>query len=559
MLEWTIFKMKIKQQISPLLLPLQELANKHGFAKEAELALQIHHSFQLRLPLVGTFSAGKSSLLNSLLGEKLLGVQVTPETCLPTEIFYAEQETITLVNQQGPVASVSRQQLQEQDFATIASDEDHWIEIGLPNSVLADLSDLILVDMPGWESGITAHNQAIDSYVERSGAYCLVINAKDGTVRQSIQDVLTELKLFNKPVILLVSKSDTCEPAALAEITQEITQSVSDVLAAPPLQVLAISSRKKKVDGVLKAFMLVSQQSHQIYSAMVYPELERLFQSIESKLTILINEENLTLEQVQLACAQVPQELIALKQKLAEVELQIDEIVPMCIKNANMNLKNALVSQVSTLASAVLRGNNVDHQVGSALRQGYLSAVEQDFKPRISQRLKMLPHINEADIASINISSTFELTDSSQNSTVLSTVISQVLTKLVTLVPVLKPFEPIINVLAGIFTSQAEKKIQQGQQQEEAKQHVLNSLIPEVLCQAEPIITQSFASIAQQIKQALNDTTEEKSQEKQHALKTLQEELADINQSDQMLREQYRQDLIQLQEVKAAMKEVLAG
>lgn len=196
--------MELKQLVNDFIPELTSLSKKYNFTDELNDAVKTHNEFKLRFPFIGSFSTGKSTLINTFLDDKLLGVQVTPETCLPTEIRYAEHESINLCNSDGVVSTISREQLKEQDFLLPDRDRDYWIEITLPNKSLKPYPELILVDMPGWESGIRAHSQAIDHYISRSGTYCIVVSAEDGTLKQ----VLQELKLFKKPISLVVSKCD---------------------------------------------------------------------------------------------------------------------------------------------------------------------------------------------------------------------------------------------------------------------------------------------------------------------------------------------------------------
>ena len=69
---------------------LHALFGRYAFPTEKldQLAAQAEH-FVVRVPVVGSFSAGKSTLLNALLGERLLGVGVDPETSVPAELRYA--------------------------------------------------------------------------------------------------------------------------------------------------------------------------------------------------------------------------------------------------------------------------------------------------------------------------------------------------------------------------------------------------------------------------------------------------------------------------------------
>ena len=46
--------------------------------------------FTIRVPLIGKFSSGKSTLLNTVLGERTLAASVDPQTALPAEITWAE-------------------------------------------------------------------------------------------------------------------------------------------------------------------------------------------------------------------------------------------------------------------------------------------------------------------------------------------------------------------------------------------------------------------------------------------------------------------------------------
>lgn len=60
-------------------LPVDEL----GQLKE-----DLRHT-ELLIPVIGAFSAGKSSLINAFIGEDVLGVGLTPETELATELRYS--------------------------------------------------------------------------------------------------------------------------------------------------------------------------------------------------------------------------------------------------------------------------------------------------------------------------------------------------------------------------------------------------------------------------------------------------------------------------------------
>lgn len=541
--------MILKQQLEKLLPSIEKLAKEQDFEQQSENAIKKHNQFKLRLPLVGAFSSGKSTLINALLGEKLLSVEVTPETCLPTEIGYSEVEFIRLMNEDKKVADLTREQLKDQDYLLSLQQNlneysaNVWIEMGFPHPVLEQNKDLVLVDMPGWESGISEHSLAIDNYVQCSGAYCIVVQATDGTIRDSIQQALTELKLFNKPVVLIITKSDKINSDELPRVVENITNMVAQYLDVSPISVVTTSARKKQIDGLEEAFAKVVEQSDNIYRNMVLTDFFALFNRMESKLNILLNEDNLTVEQAKTACDAIPEELANLKEQLKELEQQIDEVIPSCVESTKTNLRNNLKSQLNSLSSNVISGSNVENQVISALRNAYLTTVEQDFKPKVSRQLKSLQNMSDIAPSNLNISHSFTANEGQGGGFVFSQVISLVLTKVVTLVPVLKPFAPIVYALASIFTNKIDKERQREEQREEAKQYVLSTLIPQVISQVEPTVQSSFNDMVSNVKKEITLESERKAADKQQALAELQQALSKAKEEDSVQKQKYKDAL----------------
>lgn len=58
----------------------------------------------------------------------------------------------------------------------------------LRSEALAGIRGYTLVDMPGFNSNIQAHNKAILRYIDKAAAYLLVIDAEDGGIKQSMGD-----------------------------------------------------------------------------------------------------------------------------------------------------------------------------------------------------------------------------------------------------------------------------------------------------------------------------------------------------------------------------------
>ncbi len=323
----------------------------------------------------------------------------------------------------------------------------------------------------------------------------LVVSAEEGDLRESLKRLLVELKIYNMPVVLIISKCDKRLPDDIPALKDKITQSVTDVLGQSPIDIITVAARKKNISGFTDVITQVNSQSDTIYRNSVGIQFENWLNSTIKQINVLLNQDNLTLEQSRQECAQIPEELAALKVQLQQLAQQIDEIVPICSEAINRNMESALTSQLNSLARSAMRGGDVDGIVGSALRQAFLSGVEQDFKPRIARTIKAFQNVNDLAPTSLNIQSDFQASEQGESySGVLNQGIALAISKVLTLIPALKPFSLIIHGLASIFASNTEQQYRQEQQLEEAKQYVLDTLIPQILSQTRNTVNNKFES-----------------------------------------------------------------
>lgn len=126
-------------------------------------ALQTRLAEPLRLALAGIVKAGKSTLLNALVGERIAPTDAGECTRVVTWYRFAPSPTITVVGRDG---SERRIPVKRHDGALVidlgdrSADEIDRIEVGWPSSALASV---ILIDTPGiasLSSDISARSQA---------------------------------------------------------------------------------------------------------------------------------------------------------------------------------------------------------------------------------------------------------------------------------------------------------------------------------------------------------------------------------------------------------------
>lgn len=203
---------------SPLLLEtalLQITNEKNGLLKE------LNGSGSIKVPVVGDFSSGKSSLLNVFLERNnLLPVDITPETAVAYELCYGINEHVELYREGVKIEEQSVDKIKE--LSTRPGD----IALVYINSAKIrelELKGITLVDMPGIDSGIKEHNDAILNYINKGTVFVLCVDCAGGSLRQSTIAFMSELAKYNLRPAVLVTKSDKKPATEVEEIVEYIS------------------------------------------------------------------------------------------------------------------------------------------------------------------------------------------------------------------------------------------------------------------------------------------------------------------------------------------------
>ena len=185
------------EKIIKALTELQKINNVYSLSNgTVDKLLKDTENAKVYTPVIGKFSSGKSALLNTLLGysRKILKEDITPETAVPAEISYSPGEDhIYVVHNDGECKKISISDYRQLD---VDANIVRCTRLNLKNSFLEKIPDVMLVDMPGFESGFEVHNKAIDNYLPLSLAYIITFPADDMIVRSSVGNILKELCLI---------------------------------------------------------------------------------------------------------------------------------------------------------------------------------------------------------------------------------------------------------------------------------------------------------------------------------------------------------------------------
>ena len=194
-----------KEALSEIRLALAEIdVPREALDTLQEAILQLDELFLI--VVVGEFNAGKSALVNALLGERVLLEGATPTTSRVTLVKWGEK--------------IAEQPVDE-NFA-------------IYTYPLPLLKELNIVDTPGTNAVIRHHERLTNEYVPRSDLVLFTTSA-DHPMTESERQFLERILSWGKKVVIALNKADIIESeAALREVQDFVLKHASSVLGDTP-------------------------------------------------------------------------------------------------------------------------------------------------------------------------------------------------------------------------------------------------------------------------------------------------------------------------------------
>jgi small GTP-binding protein len=202
-----------KETLSGMQLALARLDLPRGALDTLQKAiLQLDELFLI--VIAGEFNAGKSALVNALLGQKVLPEGATPTTSRVTLVKWGE----------GPA-----EQVVDESFAVYT----------YPLPLLKELN---IVDTPGTNAIIRRHERLTDEFVPRSDLVLFVTSA-DHPLTESERQFLERILTWGKKIVFVLNKVDILEDeTALQEVCDFILKHTAAILGDQP-QLYPVSAK----------------------------------------------------------------------------------------------------------------------------------------------------------------------------------------------------------------------------------------------------------------------------------------------------------------------------
>lgn len=448
-------------------------------------------------PVIGKFSSGKSALINSVLGysRKILKEDITPETAVPAEIVHTDkEEKVEIVKSDALVQQIELEEYRgyEADAKTVKC-----AKIYLRNQFLSEIPDVMLVDMPGFESGFEIHNRAIDDYLPNSLAYIVAFPADDMIVRSSVGNILKELCLNDMPLCVVITKYDKRNDEF--EITlKKMQESMRRFVGDRQIHYCKTSSFDGDSEELKEFLTEIQEKSQEILYAKYVKEVLNVIETTENYLVTRLNSSRLSASELDEKEDQIQKQIEGMNSRFSDDQNSFETDIRKCINIIKNDVQCAMEAEISTFTAMIMNNQNINAQLNTVVRNAVTASVKKNLLPKIEHYVKKASDNINNDLAG-DIHVPLNIDYNGMNKNISNTVVA--VTSFLLL-------GPIMGVITAVLL-----KVRDEKKREEAKMQIRsrlqNDIFPQVLNEVshnlEIEVTKQVKLINTSIKEQINN------------------------------------------------------
>lgn len=355
---------------------LTETAKNEWVTKAGELENLIAQCQYIKVPLIGVFNAGKSSLLNKYIEKPgLLPVDMLPETTVACELYYEEAEHADHYRDGSRIDSKP-----VTDIKALQTLPGDIIKAYVNSPIVKSLQEkgIVLVDMPGIDSGIQQHDAAIFHYIQFGTAFIFLVDVERGTLRSSTLFFLRELEKYNLKPAILLSKIDRLPETEIAKIKEHILSQVRKMDYAP--YVSEVSALQNDIAGFTAH--LDALDADTLLALRLGDVLKGLIASVVSNLKMQIELKGQDIENIEEKLQHINDELAQIRVSLPTDNNQADTPEKSC-QDILDNVWDALEDKAFDIAGMIVAKEPEEHiqaALMSIIRSEIITSFQEESK-----------------------------------------------------------------------------------------------------------------------------------------------------------------------------------
>ena len=462
-------------EVSPLL--VGEAQNELKIKSE-EFLNELQASQYIKVPLVGVFSAGKSSLLNVFTHKPgMLPVDTMPETAVAYELYYSQTESVELFRNGNKIDSKALTDIKQLD-----TKPGDIAKVYCKSEPIRELQEkgIILVDMPGIGSGIERHDAAIFNYINSGTAFVLIVDAEQGSLRGSTMAFMHELNQYNMYPAVLVSKIDKKPENEVEDIVEYIRYQMTKLGNTNPF-IGTVCSVNNDLDGFSK--YLDNLNPNALVAAKLGKKLKLIINSVIDQIKVRVDLRSKDITNVNEKIKKIDEEIANIKVELPSNNSNADS-PEKSTRDILDNVKAALEAKSVDVAQMIVDKEDpesIKALIVSTVRTEIILSLKEESE-QYSSALGAAVQESVSDLATIEVDADF-MNDFSEIFEVLNGYIEKLLSLggiWRVLAKVLLPFLP--DILNWLFGKSDEEVI------EEVRAKFMNKCVNQVINGIQPTV-----------------------------------------------------------------------
>lgn len=296
-------------------------------------------SAQLILPLIGEFSAGKTSLINALTDSKVLEIASRPTTATLYQIFFGSTENKAVaLTAEGESVELQLDSMKNEELLKYPT-------INLFDTSTKVPKDIIFVDTPGLSSPDPKHREVLISILPRVDAILLTVDANQPITR-SLLAFVKEMRLAEKPIYLILNKTDTKSTGELQDLKAGIARDID----LPIDSIVCTSASTGGVSELQQLLTKIQGQKTQIIAKVDALRTKELIGELRSFIAEILRSSSSPKELKEAVRAQ-ERELERLQSNIRQLMERVEEKLSDKVDETQSSLRTQLWSSLNGILS----------------------------------------------------------------------------------------------------------------------------------------------------------------------------------------------------------------
>lgn len=382
------------QKLNALSQLVQEDILPKSFAPRIAAVQEHITGFKLAVPLVGQFSVGKSTLLNTWLGADIQQEDLSPCTGVATEFHYAPagQEKLVIHRQTPGADQLERTEYPRSAYANMraelgrASSNVLFIELHCNLPALSRHPDLVLVDTPGLGSNNNLHDQALSHYLGEGVVFILCITRHSQVGKEELAFVNRQ-RDFGQSFSVLVCQEDlnnASQCQTMRDTAQKQVALDSDQL------IRGCSARENNLTGFNDILANIEKNKAELLRARMVPEVQALVEEAERLIKNQLASDT-SADELAAKKAAIHKSMAKLKESYAEEEAQLlADCRGSITRQIQATVGSFLRGRLPNYASQLLARQDIGPTLVADAKNAFQLATDQSLTPRLKDAAKAL-------------------------------------------------------------------------------------------------------------------------------------------------------------------------